>query len=83
MPKRYPSMIRRLPRGASRAELKAELARLEALEESDESWRGVTDGEKLGIHQRLGFLDRNGRDRERVTPRWVGPTTTSDDPLTR
>ena len=67
-PIRYPTMIRPLRRGASRAELEAELARLEQLEADDPSWIGATHAEKLTIRQRLGFLDGHGRDRERVRP---------------
>ena len=65
---RYPSMLRSLPRGATRAQLEAELARLEVLE-ADPSWRGVTDADKGTVRQRVDHLDRHGRDTEREIPR--------------
>ena len=63
MPRRYPTMIRTVRRGATREELVADLARIEALE-ADESWRGVTEPAKDNLRTRIAYLDRKGDDRE-------------------
>ena len=57
-------MIRTLPRGATREALVTELARIEALEENDPSWLGVTEPVKENVRVRIGHLDRKGHDRE-------------------
>ena len=41
-PRRYPTMVRTVAWGATREELAADLARIEALEREDASWSGVT-----------------------------------------
>ena len=53
-------MIRTVAWGASREELVADLARIEALE-ADESWRGVTALAKHDLRARIAHLDRSGR----------------------
>lgn len=57
-------MIRTVKRGATREELEADLARVEALEQEDESWRGITDVAKSSLRTRIELLDRRGADKE-------------------
>ena len=64
--RRYPTMIRTVRRGATRAELTADLARLEGLE-PDPGWDESLTAAKNGLRQRIAWLDRHGLDAE---PRW-------------
>ena len=61
--RRYPTMIRTVREGASRAELTADLARLERLE-PDPGWDASLAASKDWLRQRIAWLDRHGRDVE-------------------
>ena len=61
--RRYPTMIRTVARGAARAALETDLARIEALE-ADESWHGIADLGKEDLQQRIAHLDEKGADAE-------------------
>ena len=60
VPRRYPTMIRTVRRGATREALAADLARIEALEASDAGWCGVTEPAKHTLRRRIEHLDRAG-----------------------
>ena len=61
--RRYPTMIRTVARGATRAALEADLARIEALE-TDESWDGIADLASEDLRERIAHLDHKGADSE-------------------
>ena len=64
--RRYPTMIRTVARGATRAALAAlaaDLARIEALE-TDDSWDGIADLASEDLRERIAHLDNKGADAE-------------------
>ena len=63
MIRRYPTMIRTVARGATRAALEADLARIETLE-TDEGWHGIADLAKEDLRERIARLDQKGADAE-------------------
>ena len=61
--RRYPTMIRTVARGATRAARAADLARIEALE-TDDSWDGIADLASEDLRERIAHLDNKGADAE-------------------
>ena len=61
---RYFTEIRLPPRGATRDELAAEIARLEALGREDPSWSNIPDGFTVILRKRIEDLESSGRHRE-------------------
>ena len=61
---RYFTEIRLHPRGATRDELAAEIARLEALGREDPSWGNIPDGFTVILRKRIEDLESSGRHRE-------------------
>ena len=61
--RRYPTMIRTVARGSTRAALAADLARIEALE-TDDSWDGIADLASEDLRERIAHLDNKGADAE-------------------